>query len=410
MQEVGISKTQIISYQYYYRHCRYGIVYNASMVKQIISFACKWKAKSILDMDLFFATGTGFVSSLHDIQLFGYSEEKTTKFAIYCNTYQGMYNGNVQSPGKYFDMMLVTKPMALEGSAVYIKETYALSRYIVFYLVSGKFYEQLKQEKFSSFGKVCWHESSQGSWLLIDKQQENAMMKIYVVTHKKTWLPEADAYVPIQAGRAIHPALGYVGDNTGENISALNPYLNECTALYWMWKHAICQYIGLVHYRRYFVKNEDKSDMQLLDEEYIKSVLQRYDIILAKEWVSTIMVKQQLQFDLGQTCYEEVEKILKYMLVVKQPAYVDTFDYVMSGCGFYSCNMFITYKKNMDQYCEWLFSFILDVLEKSDIMKRNTVSAVQLQAVGYFAERMLTVWLMKQNLRIKEMPVFKLQQ
>ena len=47
-----------------------------------------------------------------------------------------------------------------------------------------------------------------------------------------------------------------IGDNTGDNISSLNRYFCEMTALYWAWKNydklGNPEYIGLMHYRTYF--------------------------------------------------------------------------------------------------------------------------------------------------------------
>ena len=43
-----------------------------------------------------------------------------------------------------------------------------------------------------------------------------------VALHEKYALPTDALYTPIQAGAAIHPPLGLMRDDTGENISAKN--------------------------------------------------------------------------------------------------------------------------------------------------------------------------------------------
>ena len=46
-------------------------------------------------------------------------------------------------------------------------------------------------------------------------------IKILVAVHKPCTVPEGSVYVPVQAGRALHPAIGHIaGDDTGPNISA----------------------------------------------------------------------------------------------------------------------------------------------------------------------------------------------
>ena len=54
-------------------------------------------------------------------------------------------------------------------------------------------------------------------------------MRIYTMTHKKfTPLPDP-LYVPLHVGRACGENLGYLGDDTGEQISALNCYYSAST-------------------------------------------------------------------------------------------------------------------------------------------------------------------------------------
>lgn len=77
-------------------------------------------------------------------------------------------------------------------------------------------------------------------------------VKIIIATHKKTDLPIDHLYLPIHVGKEGKDNIGYEGDDTGDNISFKNPYYSELTAVYWAWKNLDADYIGLVHYRRYF--------------------------------------------------------------------------------------------------------------------------------------------------------------
>ena len=57
-------------------------------------------------------------------------------------------------------------------------------------------------------------------------------MRIYTMTHKK-FTPLSDKlYVPLHVGRACGEDFGYQGDDTGEQISALNCYYSELTGFY----------------------------------------------------------------------------------------------------------------------------------------------------------------------------------
>ena len=84
-------------------------------------------------------------------------------------------------------------------------------------------------------------------------------IKVFVFQHFNTQLPECFAdrtiYIPIDAGRILHtPINGTIGDDTEPSISALNPFLNEMTAIFWIGKHYAeignPEYVGFAHYRR----------------------------------------------------------------------------------------------------------------------------------------------------------------
>ena len=92
----------------------------------------------------------------------------------------------------------------------------------------------------------------------------------------------------IQAGASLTSERipgAYATDDIGENISKRNRQFCELTALYWIWKHAHQNYIGIVHYRRHFLLPNDwltrmktfHIDVLLLDQiinnGYIKLLL-----------------------------------------------------------------------------------------------------------------------------------------
>ena len=115
--------------------------------------------------------------------------------------------------------------------------------------------------------------------------QRNA--KITVITHKPYAMPSDALYLPLQVGAAGKKAIGFTPDDTGDNISEKNPYFCELTGLYWAWNNLDCDYLGLVHYRRYlagkmqFIINGKNKG--ILSEEELNKLLENTDIILPKK-------------------------------------------------------------------------------------------------------------------------------
>ena len=103
---------------------------------------------------------------------------------------------------------------------------------------------------------------------------------IIVATHKPYWVPDDPMYLPVQMGHAVHPACGYIGDDTGDNISERNANFCELTGLYWAAHNIDSDYIGIVHYRRYFASRRksrfaDKKSRVISHEELCSILLRR---------------------------------------------------------------------------------------------------------------------------------------
>ena len=242
------------------------------------------------------------------------------------------------------------------------------------------------------------------------------VIKILVATHKKYWMPDDDVYLPIHVGREGKVDLGYIGDNTGDNISAKNANYCELTALYWAWKNIKCDYIGLCHYRRYFAKNLflfrlskylylDNVEKIILSKMIYKKLLMKYDIILPKKWrLYKMNVYSQYKSEHNIDDLDECFKIICELY----PEYFKACQIVCNRREIYICNMFVTKKSIFDEYMKWLFDILFALEKRIDI---SNYDSYQARVYGFLSERLFNVWLEKNknNLNIKEMPVIFLE-
>ena len=81
-------------------------------------------------------------------------------------------------------------------------------------------------------------------------------MGMYVVSHKelKRRFPEKYRTIIVNANR--NNVKGDLYDNTGDNISQKNGSYCELTAIYWLWKNSSDKFVGIDHYRRFFMDNK----------------------------------------------------------------------------------------------------------------------------------------------------------
>lgn len=226
-------------------------------------------------------------------------------------------------------------------------------------------------------------------------------IKIYVATHKIAQFPENKAYIPIQVGAYNKEKFTEVTDFDGDNISIKNPNYCELTAAYWIWKNSKSDITGITHYRRYFfATNTNKLD-KVLDNEEIEKMLNDYDIIVPEK---TCLFKYK---NLKEAYYnihngEDWEKC-KDIVLKKYPDYKDAFEQMEKQRKFYACNMFITSKEKFDEYYKWLFDILFELEGKIDI---SNYSNYNKRIYGFLSERLFNVWLNKNKLKVKEMPVY----
>lgn len=238
-------------------------------------------------------------------------------------------------------------------------------------------------------------------WIVKRKQEiPKKDITIYVVTHKEYGVKSDDLYQPLCVGGYTHE--DYDLEDNGENISYINAKINECTALYWIWKNTSHEYVGLNHYRRYFYNSSMKNTGNYLDNETIQMLLENYDIILPETRPMPVYKREidRLRTTMDEKAFEQGYILIRNAIAKNQPDYVQAFDDVMNGHNIFVCNMFVTKREILNAYCEWLFSFLIEAAEAAEVEEYDDYSK---RVIGFFAERMWTVWLRKQKLKIKEM-------
>lgn len=176
-------------------------------------------------------------------------------------------------------------------------------------------------------------------------------------------------YFPILVGAIYNykQEINYQRDDEGINISKKNPNYNELTAIYWAWKNLKnVDAIGLVHYRRYFIKRWHFSKIDnVIDEKDVAKLLSKYDVILPKKRHYYIETIYSHYF---HSHHKEPLDATRRTIIKLYPSYLSlsSFDKVMSRRSAHMFNMFIMKKKYFNEYCEWLF----DILEYVENLMR----------------------------------------
>ena len=227
---------------------------------------------------------------------------------------------------------------------------------------------------------------------------------IYIATHKKFNVPNLNGYCALQVGAEGKEKYGYLRDNIGNHISGKNANYCELTGLYWIWKNTDDSYKGLVHYRRYFGRNNLSNKISdICSYEYLLNCLKSVDIVLPYVEYFKQNAKEEI---LLHCCTEEIFDKLRQIIETKYPDYIETYDRYFNENKASLFNMLFCKREIFDAYCEWLFS-ILFVLEKQvDLAKLNTY---QQRLYGFLSERLLNVWVMKNKLVVKHLPVIHME-
>lgn len=172
-------------------------------------------------------------------------------------------------------------------------------------------------------------------------------------------------------------------DDSGENISNLNKNINEMTVIYWVWKHygeiGNPDYIGLNHYRRFFVLDDVKN-----------SINDNVDIICKNEETFDISMNDQYA-----KChnYDDLLKLYDYLKINhnnNEHDWYTIFLKAMNSNRFIGNNMFVMRKELFFDYCNFMFPIIFDIIPMINLNGRDDY---QKRAVGFLSERLTSAFI-----------------
>ena len=228
---------------------------------------------------------------------------------------------------------------------------------------------------------------------------------------------ENSVYIPVRCGAELdtneNPTM--IGDNTGENISDKREYLGEFTVQYWAWKNVQADYYGLCHYRRYlsfseeqfetdeksqvvetYLSSESIHKYRLDDPEYIKSVVENYDVLVGEYAdISSMYTPRGFQ----KTVYQHFSAYDNFLVKKEDIDLVlDTIDALypdlgesareyFSGKRFRGYNCFILKRELFFQLCEIEVN-VLRAISQTDKVDFTYRSSLEKRTYGFFCEWM----------------------
>ncbi len=232
--------------------------------------------------------------------------------------------------------------------------------------------------------------------------------KPYHVRPDSSWLK------PCTVGAFRMDAADAFCDADGENISALNPFFCELTALYWAWKNLKnVRHFGLYHYRRYLYLGPSFLNAPRVPIDEPRAAM---DAMASEEsgqralqWLSYADAIVPMPYRLGGAIAQEYVahhdrahwQLFVDVLMAQNPEYRRYRGFFDHSNRFTYCNMFIFGWERFEHYCSKLFPLMNEVFERAE----RPADKYQARYIGFLAERFMMFYLHAEGLRTHETPI-----
>lgn len=200
---------------------------------------------------------------------------------------------------------------------------------------------------------------------------------IYAVTsdknlHKSRQQYQSDYITYIQAGaKCTDVRVCDLTDDSGENISDLNPWYCELTAGYWISKNDfVHDYIGLYHYSR---------GLSLSDGQLEIIVKEKVDVVLP--------IPHVWKYEMRSVCFLYTDLVLDAIRRVS-PEYVASAELFFSKKIFFAGNIVLARSEIYTKYYNWMFR----VLQECERIHRGGKAQVRPRTWGYCGEILTSIY------------------
>lgn len=221
---------------------------------------------------------------------------------------------------------------------------------------------------------------------------------IFVMAHRPYAAPADPTFKTVFVGAKGKEDIvpGCLRDDDGDdNISDLNAYFSELTGIYWVWKNYKGQEnIGICHYRRFFTDDR----LEKLTSSQFDAILKDYDLITSKNIKTDITYRQTFARAHNIADLDAVGDVIKRIY----PEYGAAFDEVMAGHDQYFGNIFVMNRQLYDEYCEWMFTILMEAMPSIDMTGYN---AYQQRVYGFLTENLPLVYIKARGLKNYECQV-----
>lgn len=239
------------------------------------------------------------------------------------------------------------------------------------------------------------------SGILFVYKHNSKRYRNYVVTHKNYNLLKDVNYETVWVGNEIVPSDEFHLENNGLNISKYNSLINESSVFYWVWKNTDVDVVGFSHYRRFLTSKMNPGGP--LQEWEIRKILSKYDLIITQSlWISSETILEQLISTTNEDCSLLSYKVLKEAMKQRDVEDLLYLEEVVRGHLMFPCNLFVMKRSRFEEYCVWLFPILFYMIKHLEI--KDEWDSYSKRIIGFWAERLLTVWLLKTGYKVYEVP------